>query len=195
MYKITVFSLAVFVLISCSGEPEINPEAENSDSVLTEDSLAEDQGVDIQINDDVIRKLLPQYPKSVVFKIDYLDFFAAEAGIEKELAEDNDNQYIIKGDFNNDGHIEFAVSGLVDTVPIDNQYQGFVIIFRLESDSAMEIEYFESFTKYLDTPDMTIRNLALKLTPEGIMVIFANNTDFGGYIIWEQDGYIFLGFN
>lgn len=195
MYKLVVFFMIILIFYSCTGKQEGKTETDDVNSVPVEDSAAVSREANIEIDDDLIRQLLPQYPNATVFKLDYLEFFAAEAEIEKELAENNDNKYIVQDDFDRDDLIEFAVAGLADTAAMDNMYQAFVVILELQLDSTLEIEYFETFNKHLGTDDMTIRNIALKQVDQGIMVIFANNTDFGGYIIWDHDNYKFVSFN
>ena len=195
MYKLAVFFMIIFIFFSCTGKQETVRETDDVNSTPVEDSVAVTGEVDIEIDDDMIRQLLPQYPNATVFELDYLEFFAAEAEIEKQLAESNDNKYIIHDDFDGDGLIEFAVAGLADTAAMDNMYQAFVVILEVQPDSNLKIEYFETFNKHLGTDDMTIRNIALKPVDQGIMVIFANNTDFGGYIIWDHDNYKFVSFN
>lgn len=146
------------------------------------------------INDDFLRKVLPDHPDATVFRTAYLDFFAAEQPDERQAAEENKNKYVLKGDFNENGKPEVAITGLLSTAPNRGKYSAFILIVEKNGDAYRRLFYFTIEKSVRPNPHVEeIKNLALSTEkPRELTVTFANQSGYFLKIAWDGRKYVVL---
>jgi len=136
------------------------------------------------ISDEELRTIFPEYPQIVIFKSEYLDFFSETPERERSRIGDDIGTYVLEGDFDGDGDLDIAVSGLLDIEPIDGKYNGFIAIIEEET---REVEFFQRLFKTVGNP-RAIQNILLFQEADGnIRVGFQYETDFVGFVAYNGE--------
>lgn len=144
------------------------------------------------VDDAVLRRALPQFPKAVVFTTNHLDLLAAVYPNEKSLSLDSKAKYLLEGDFNQNGRPDVVVSGLESGEPANDRLAGFVAVLEKEGGGFKPV-FVEKFPISIKAEEggEAIRNLMLDLKEGAIQVGFAAATDFVGFIKWDGRAYKF----